>query len=159
MLASFKRENAWKAPCRVLDINPGSVRSATYLSVDSSRRRFLKSMRERGTDLKRGSFCFLCSSFSILQPRRQARFTLYSDFMPTPFWMTSGYRVGNFIFPRNQTFPFQPVYMDHENTLQPAFAACSYRCQRRRTSSNGISNPSKRTEKASPNLSPPVMFQ
>lgn len=100
-----------KAFCIVLDINLGSIRSAIYINVYSSTwREFLKSKNERGVQISQaGSFAFSAHPFPSCNQEGRQDSACTQPLCPLHCKTTSGYRVGNFIFHRNQTFAFQPV--------------------------------------------------
>lgn len=121
-------------------------------------------MRERGTELKGRYFCFLRLSFSILQPRRQARCTCPQPW-DHPFQDNLNPRLlggcpttglgqspqATELEPSSfteTTFRFQATQMEQEKALQPVLVTCFDRGQHSGTSSNAISSLRKRTEKA-----------
>lgn len=115
-----------------------------YINLDGPRqRKFIKWKSEQGdTELKGRHFRFLRLSFSILQPRRQARCTCPQPW-GHPFQDSLRLQSWSLHLPQKPNFPVSQT--EQEKALQ---ATCFDRGQHTRTSSNAISSLRKRTEKA-----------
>ena len=127
------------------------VQKGVLVREETAKRR-MKDETVRMPDLKAGNLAFPACPFPFCnqEDRQDSARTQLS--CPPHFKTASGYGVGTFIFHRHQIFHFSL----HKRSMRIPYGlyllCVFYGCQQSKTSSNGISNLSKRTEKASLNL-------